>query len=77
MDVPTNDELALIIIRALANDGNRPGEGMPRPALWHQSGIQRPDDFERGLGQAHEWKWVTWGEGGFFVKLTEFGYQAA
>ena len=77
MEILSNDELALIIIRTLVNDGNRAGEGMPRPALWHQSGIQRADDFERGLRRACELKWVTWGENGFFVKLTELGYQVA
>jgi len=79
MKVATNEVLAIAIVRSLIDEGNRPGEGMPFPALKHQPNVLplHTDDFDRGYQRALNIGWIETSRDGLFVKLTHLGFAEA
>lgn len=76
--LPGADELARDVLKALLNDGARPGRGGARlMPLRHRFGIERPGtDYEAGITYAQAQKWIEIDPNGF-VTFTEAGFAEA
>lgn len=76
--LPNPQDLARELIAVLVQHGCRPGDGMPIQSARFQFGIKRPtEDFAAAVNQAVANDWVILSREGFWITLTQAGFDAA